>query len=383
MIHPRRNRAPLHSRIGTYDAAWSATFRVTNVTITITIDILRFSCIVICSDSKYVVFPSFVTVIARGVGFQLYSASPIPTRLSRASSACASLRSASTRSVSSVPACSDYLPAERLKTKTVAASLRASRVAFFDLWLGVADLKRALLIEASSPRRTACAEYLQARGIDTYTARGLYDARALLPALKPDVTALDPDLEDGDGLELIKEIVDRGSRCLVLSVREEVEYRIRALSLGADDYLQQPVHLEELFLRLRNILRIRAPLESGFKNAIVDLQGVKVDLVSRALLNCDGARGPELTETELSLLRILTDNVNRIVSKETLFATVYGRTYSPGTRSLDVGISRLRIKLKSTDNGAEIRSVREAGYLLARETEGANTKTPAYRHAEI
>ena len=59
-------------------------------------------------------------------------------------------------------------------------------------------MKRALLIEASSPRRTACAEYLQARGVDTYTARGLSDARALLPALKPDVTALDPDLEDGD-----------------------------------------------------------------------------------------------------------------------------------------------------------------------------------------
>jgi DNA-binding response OmpR family regulator len=244
-------------------------------------------------------------------------------------------------------------------------------------------MKRALLIETSSPRRTACAEYLQARGVDTYTARGLSDARALLPALKPDVTALDPDLEDGDGLELIKEIIDRGSRCLILSAREEVEYRIRALSLGADDYLLQPVHLEELFLRLRNILANRPPLESGFKSAIVDLQGVKVDLVSRALLNRDGARGPELTETELSLLRILTDNVNRIVSKETLFATVYGRSYSPGTRSLDVGISRLRIKLKSTDNGAEIRSVREAGYLLSREIEAAHTKTPTYRHAEI
>jgi DNA-binding response OmpR family regulator len=54
-----------------------------------------------------------------------------------------------------------------------------------------------------------------------------------------------------------------------------------------------------------------------------------------------------------------------------LFESVYERPYSPGARSLDVAISRLRIKLNATDIGAKIRSVREAGYLLSRESEPA------------
>ena len=222
-----------------------------------------------------------------------------------------------------------------------------------------------------------------ARGVDTYTARGLSDARALLPALKPDVTALDPDLEDGDGLELIEEIVDRGSRCLVGSVREEVEYRIRALSLVADDYLLQPVQpggtlppiaqypCESLPTRERLQKCDRRP--PGRQGRSREPRAVELRWRAWAGVDRNGAFAAPNPDR----------SVNRVVSKQTLFVTVYGRSYSPGTRSLDVGISRLRIKLKSADNGAEIRSVREAGYLLSREIEGAHAKTSTYRHAEI
>jgi DNA-binding response OmpR family regulator len=95
--------------------------------------------------------------------------------------------------------------------------------------------------------------------------------------------------------------------------------------------------------------------------------------VTRAILNRSGRPGPELTETELSLLRLLTENMDRVVAKETLFSSIYGRPYAPGTRSLDVGVSRLRIKLRSTDIGAEIRSVREAGYMFSLDRDSAAT----------
>ena len=77
--------------------------------------------------------------------------------------------------------------------------------------------------------------------------------------------------------------------------------------------------------------------------------------------------GAELSETELSLLRILSDNIDRVVSKDALFQEIYGRPYTPTTRSLDVGVSRLRAKLKSSGVGVEIRSVRSAGYMLLRD----------------
>jgi len=230
-------------------------------------------------------------------------------------------------------------------------------------------LWRALLIEESSTLRIACSEYLQSRGIEMFTARGLSDARALLAALRPDVTALDVDVEEGDGMELIEGVTGVGSRCLVLSDRDQVKDRIRALSLGADDYVAKPVDFEELYLRLRNILMNRRPQDGGLDSTIVDLRGIKVDLANRSILNRSGEPGPELTETELSLLRVLAENINQTVAKETLFESVHGRAYSAGTRSLDVAVSRLRIKLKATDVGAKIRSVREAGYLLSRESE--------------
>ena len=226
---------------------------------------------------------------------------------------------------------------------------------------------RALLIEESADLRASFQNYLQERGIETFTAKGVTDAKALLSAVKPDITALDIDLHDGDGYALIEQINRVGSRCVIVSMRGELQDRIKALSLGADDYVAKPVDLEELYLRVRNILAHRRPAGDGGSNPVLDLNGVKVDLVTRALLSREGRPGAELTETELSLLRILTENMDRIVSKETLYQAIHGRSYSPTTRSLDVGISRLRIKLKSSGVGVEIRSVRQAGYLLSRE----------------
>jgi DNA-binding response OmpR family regulator len=228
-------------------------------------------------------------------------------------------------------------------------------------------MNRALFIEASSALRSECSEYLQSRGIDTYAARTLADARALLPVLQPDVAALDSDLEDGDGLEMIQDIVDAGSRCLIISARDEARDRILALSRGADGYLVKPVNAEELYLRIRNILATRRSRNSEINNAIIDLHGIKVDVETSAVLDRGGAQGPQLTKTELALLRLLTENTDRAISKEILFRKVLGRTFSPGNRSLDVSVSRLRIKLKSADINAEILSIREVGYLFTRE----------------
>lgn len=227
-------------------------------------------------------------------------------------------------------------------------------------------LGRVLLVEGSAPLQTTFSDYFRERGIDTYTAYGVTDARALLPALTPDVTILDLDLRDGDAFDLIEDIGRVGSRCLILSDSDLPEDRIRALSLGADDFVAKSTEVEEIFLRIRNILANRRSQAIAVSGSIIDLQGIKVDLVTRALLTRDMAPGAELTETELFLLQILTDNMDRVVSKEILFEKIHGRPYTSGTRSLDVSISRLRIKLKSVDADVEIRSVRQAGYILSR-----------------
>ncbi len=226
---------------------------------------------------------------------------------------------------------------------------------------------RVLLIEDSGALRASYSEYLANRGLDIYTAHGATDALALLDAIKPEVTTLDLDLREANGLELIGAIRDSGSLCLAVSGSDNSEDRIQALALGVDDYIVKPLELEELFLRLRNMLAHRQTTKSDHhQGTILELNGVRIDLVSRALLSAEGELGPELTATELAMLRILADNIERVVSKETLFGAMRGESYSAATRSLDVGISRLRLKLRNAAAPVDIRSVRQAGYILSR-----------------
>jgi DNA-binding response OmpR family regulator len=236
---------------------------------------------------------------------------------------------------------------------------------------------RVLLVEGSA-QRTSLSEYLQSREIDSYRAYRATDARALLSALIPDVTILDLDLEDGDAFDLIDDIAKVGSRCLIMSSRDRAEDLIRGLSSGADDFVAKPIEMDEVYLRICNILANRR-LQSAGANAdiVIDLQGIKVNLVTRTLLGSGDAPGADLTETELSLLRILTENIGRVVSKEVLFESVHGRPSTSRTRSLGVSISRLRIKLKSIDVDTEIRSVRQAGYILSRASELEQTRSDA------
>ena len=230
------------------------------------------------------------------------------------------------------------------------------------------------MIEGSAELRTGLSEYLRSRGIDSYTAYGVTDARPLLSALNPDVTILDLELEDGDAFDLIDDIAKVGSRCLILTSRHRAEDLIRGLSSGADDFVAKPIEIEEVYLRVCNILANRRLQSAGGNNNIViDLQGIKVNLVTRTLLTSGDTPGADLTETELSLLRILAENIGRIVSKEVLFESVHGRPSTSRTRSLGVSISRLRIKLKSVDPDIEIRSVRQTGYILTRTSEPDQT----------
>ena len=139
-------------------------------------------------------------------------------------------------------------------------------------------LGRVLLVDGLAPLDPSFSEYFRERGIDIYSAHGVRDARALLPALKPDVTILDLDLGDGDAYDLIEDIGKVGSRCLILSVRDQPEDRVRALSLGADDFVAKTAEVEEIYLRVRNILANWPPRTIADSHSIIDLQGIKVDL---------------------------------------------------------------------------------------------------------
>lgn len=226
---------------------------------------------------------------------------------------------------------------------------------------------RALVVETEPALRAALSPFFQSATWDLYGAASLADARALLPVLKPAIAILDRELRDGDGLDLVIEAAQAGARALVVSTQFTAPERIRALRLGAQDYLGKPADAEEVYLRVRNLLAAQSP--AADERAIVrEFGGVRVDLTSRAVLRPDGSHLDELTETELAVLRVLAENADRIVSREALHPVVTGAVANGRpTRAIDTCISRLRLKLRGADVGVEIRSVRQAGYLFRRE----------------
>jgi two-component system OmpR family response regulator len=228
-------------------------------------------------------------------------------------------------------------------------------------------LGRALLVDDSPECRTTLSGYLSERGIETFTARGVSDASAILSALKPDVTTLDLDMPDGASFDLIEEVIRAGSRCFVVTSQDRIEDRIRAFTLGADDCVTRTINLEEFYLRMRNILMNRRQISVEASNRVIDFNGVKVTFRKRELLSQrDETPGAELSETELSMLQLLTENMDRVVDKDALAAAIDRRSTLPTVRALDMAVSRLRTKLKSSSVGVEVRSVRNVGYIMSR-----------------
>ena len=227
--------------------------------------------------------------------------------------------------------------------------------------------RRALIIEGEQTLRVALFPYLQKSGMDVFGAASLEDARALIPVLKPAIAIVDRELRDGDGLSLVEDVKQVGARTMIVSTRNDVADRIQALTLGASEYLAKPANPEEVYLRVRNMLAFQPEVVED-RGMVREFGGVRIDLTTRAVLRPDGSHRDELTETELAVLRMLAENMDRIVTREALHPIVTGAEASDRpTRAIDTCVSRLRLKLRNADAGVEIRSVRQAGYLFRRE----------------
>jgi DNA-binding response OmpR family regulator len=187
------------------------------------------------------------------------------------------------------------------------------------------------------------------------------DARAALPLAPYDAVILDLGLPDGDGLDLLTEHRQAGSRVpvLVLTARDAVEARVAGLDAGADDYLIKPFAMAELIARTKALLRrpgqaLGTVLEAG--NIIFDTIGrdVRVEAVMLAL-----------PRQELAILEHLMRRLGRVVPKNVLEEKLYGIDEELGSNAIPVHVHHLRRKLAEAQATAEIHTVRGIGYVLA------------------
>ena len=167
--------------------------------------------------------------------------------------------------------------------------------------------------------------------------------------VKYQIALIDVSMPEMDGFELAEKILglDLNLPFLFLTARNERSDRLHGLKLGADDYISKPFDVDELVLRIRNIIKRNTGVGETNRSLIVrgDVQFYKDSL--RLLI---GNR-PEiiLTPREAELLNYLFSNENRILKREDILIQLWGANDYFLGRSLDVFISRLRKHLNASD----------------------------------
>ncbi len=157
----------------------------------------------------------------------------------------------------------------------------------------------------------------------------------------PDVVLLDLGLPDADGLDLIADIREHTSApIIVLSARDAEGQKVRALDLGADDYLTKPFGLDELLARIRVALRHTV----GRPSPVFRTGALVIDLERRRVtVEGDEVR---LTPTEYQLLVALARKADRVLTVPMLLREVWGPEYGSEDHYLHVYVARLRKKIE-------------------------------------
>ncbi|MDP3277768.1 MAG: response regulator transcription factor [Deltaproteobacteria bacterium] len=188
---------------------------------------------------------------------------------------------------------------------------------------------------------------------------GVAAVRAARAAM-PDLIILDLGLPSMDGFDVLREVRkdDPDVPILVLSARASEAEKVLGLSLGADDYVTKPFGLAELLARVRALLRRTRRREA---DAVVAFGPVSIDVVARVVrVNNEPV---EVTALEFDLLRYLTDQPMRAVTREQIMQAVWGAGHAGTPRTVDNFIARLRSKIG--DDPADpkfIETVRGVGY---------------------
>jgi DNA-binding response OmpR family regulator len=202
-------------------------------------------------------------------------------------------------------------------------------------------------------------ETLEGRGFEVVLESDGGKALKQFLEYQPDVCLLDIMLPNKDGFAIADEIRDKDTQVpiIFLSAKSQTSDVITGFKLGANDYIRKPFSIEELIVRIENVLRIKQ--EPVVEQDQVNIGAYTFHLTRQQLTHPEEQR--KLSYRESELLRLLYLNRDKIVERSEILTLLWGSDSFFNSRNLDVYITKLRSYLR-LDKNIEIITIKGIGY---------------------
>lgn len=226
-------------------------------------------------------------------------------------------------------------------------------------------IQHILIVDDDMELRELVTSYLSDNGFRVTGVGGGEQMRQVLNKQSADLVILDLMLPGEDGLSLLRWLREQhGPPVIIVSARGDEVDRIVGLEMGADDYLAKPFGPRELLARIRAVLRRAVCDISHPQENTMAFGPFRLHLKNHTLTRLD--QEIALTHGEFTLLRVLLQHPNRVLSRDQLITLLKGYERSPYDRSIDIRVTRLRRKIEpKPEHPVYLRTIWGEGYLFA------------------
>jgi DNA-binding response OmpR family regulator len=220
--------------------------------------------------------------------------------------------------------------------------------------------RRVLVVEHDTSLLPLIRDNLQSEGFYVECVADGAHAISMATRFSPNLVILDLRIPSMCGLEVCHAVSTQANRpaIIVLSAKQATDSKVRALNLGADDYVTMPFALDELLARVHAVLRRNGP--SIHK---IVIGPVTIDFRTRQAFK--GKEPLHLRHREFDLLRYMAERRGRLVTRDELLRFVWGYEQTLVTRSVDIAIARIRRKIEADPHQPKfLGTVHGGGYVF-------------------
>ena len=231
-----------------------------------------------------------------------------------------------------------------------------------------------LVAEDDPGVRTSLERALRHEKHEIISATDGVEALEQVAAHSLDLIVLDVMMPRMDGITVCQRLREKGDQTpiLIITAKHEVSDRVVGLDAGADDYLVKPFALDELFARMRALLRrtsiVQDELSAKGDGEPLELADLKIDSSKRTATRA--GKKLTLTKMEFDLLELLVYNAGVVLTREAIYEKIWGYDFATNSKSLDVYVGYLRRKTEEGDLPRLLHTVWGVGYVVREPEEG-------------